>query len=139
MSDESNEQFAVRYLDKRIDAIAERLRDLARRVERSKVAGLERPPASYGNVASEVQNEVLWGLANLHLDQLTVAAANADRGRTDARDQPVATCVCCTLTDCGDRRGHINVVGIENTEWGPEKYDRCNCGRDWPCEKAAAG
>lgn len=86
MADETNEQFAVRYLDKRIDAIAERIRDLAARVERSKVAGLDRPPASYGNVAAEVQHEALWGLANLHLDQLTVAAASADRGRVEDQD-----------------------------------------------------
>lgn len=46
------------------------------------------------------------------------------------------TCVCCNPGDCGDRRGHIEVVGVENTEFGPENYDRCNCGRDWPCEKA---
>lgn len=39
------------------------------------------------------------------------------------------TCVCCSPGDCGDRDGHVR----NDRDGG----DTCNCGRDWPCEKAA--
>lgn len=45
-------------------------------------------------------------------------------------------CVCCTY-DCGNRQGHVEMVGIENTEFGPERYHRCNCGKDWPCKETS--
>lgn len=65
-----------------------------------------------------------------------VEPVDEDMSAVKALAEP--TCVCCNPGDCGDRRGHIEIVGVENTEFGPENYDRCNCGRDWPCEKASA-
>lgn len=41
-------------------------------------------------------------------------------------------CVCCTY-DCGDRSGHVRSPAYAAVGSG----DRCNCGRDWPCELAS--
>jgi hypothetical protein len=54
-----------------------------------------------------------------------------DEDMTAVRAAADPTCVCCSPDDCGDRRGHVR-----NDRNGAYQ---CNCGRDWPCEKAAAG
>lgn len=54
-----------------------------------------------------------------------------------AHEQPAEKCVCCTH-DCGDRRGHVQVVRIVDM-LGVPAYEvaECNRGRDWPCELAS--
>lgn len=63
---------------------------------------------------------------------LQVFIETAEAEQSNRRDH----CLCCTY-DCGDRSGHVRMVGIDNTEFGPEPYDRCNCGKAWPCSEAS--
>lgn len=69
-------------LRSRMEKISARLRDMADAVDRH-AADIDRVPtpgrASYGSVVASVQHEVLWGVANLSLDGLTSAAADAHR------------------------------------------------------------
>jgi hypothetical protein len=51
-----------------------------------------------------------------------------DEDMSAVRAAAADSCVCCSPGDCGDRQGHVR-----NDRDGS---DLCNCGRDWPCEKA---
>ncbi len=69
----------------------------------------------------------------LEAENVRLRAKLAEIEQIAAAEPPAAgkaTCVCCNPGDCGDRQGHVrnNIPG----EW------LCNCGRNWPCEKAGA-
>lgn len=74
-----------KHLADRIGEIANQLRDLASNVDRYAL-DIEAVPtpgrSSYASIVSNVQHDVLWGLANLHLDNLARTAAEADVART---------------------------------------------------------
>jgi hypothetical protein len=81
---ETAEEFNARWLAQAIEKRASRLRDLADRLDRcaEDVSRIGNPGyATYAADAAEVQNEVAWGVANLHLEQLTTTAADADVAR----------------------------------------------------------
>jgi hypothetical protein len=69
-------------------AVAERLRRMADAVGRSAEdvaeVGTSRAP-TYATIVYNVQHEVLWGLANLNLDNLVSDASEADRIRAEER------------------------------------------------------
>jgi len=110
-------------------AFEDRVEQLAAAIER--LAGKVRAESarSYIDRASYIQHTVLWAVANLNLDNLPRYALQADQAEEKAAQEPTS-CVCCSPGDCGDRRGHVR--DDRNGE------HQCNCGRDWPCEKAGA-
>lgn len=81
MSNDKNartlEGLAADQLISRINTVADRLRSLSDTVRQQQRA----PMRAYADLAAAVQHEVLWGLANLNLDGLTNAAAEADAAR----------------------------------------------------------
>lgn len=86
MADRDMTPVYTNLLQSRIADVALRLRSLAATIDReaSRVSGVPGPGiATYSEIASSVQHEVLWGLANLHLDSLTSNAAEADRLRIE--------------------------------------------------------
>ncbi len=69
-----------RRYQQKLDSIVHDLRSMADAIEREKVwdkPGISGVPR-FANHATQVQHEVLWGLANLGLDNLTTNAAEAD-------------------------------------------------------------
>ncbi len=83
----THEEYGTRFLGEKIQRIAAGLRDLADAVERrtDEIGRVGRPGLpSYARIAQDVQHEVLWWLANLHLDSLTTDAYEADYGRLTA-------------------------------------------------------
>jgi hypothetical protein len=83
-TDPTRERMHVLYRDEFATAIRrqeERLRDLADQLDRyaSDVYSVPTPGRpNYVTIAVSVQHDVLWGLANLNLDNLTTRAAEAD-------------------------------------------------------------
>jgi hypothetical protein len=80
------EPFYAGQVTRRLAAISARLHDLAEAVAREATRVPEvgrRGAASYATIASRVQHELLWAFPALHLDQLTDAAADADRVRAE--------------------------------------------------------
>lgn len=74
----------INSFGEKLDGIADRLRRLAEDVDRAR-SGVGKPGAmvgSYAEIAAEVQHTVLWGMANLNLDNLTIAARRADEATT---------------------------------------------------------
>lgn len=65
-----------RYRDA-VVTVADRLRDMADRVEREglRIAG---PGRSYGKAASSAIHELTWGVANANVERLVSDAADAD-------------------------------------------------------------
>jgi hypothetical protein len=89
MSNLSHEAMAASHFKNRIERVVANLRRMADAVEREGQRVTDGPSA-YANVASSIQHTVLWGLANLHLDALTNAAANADEGRREDKQRAEA-------------------------------------------------
>lgn len=52
---------------------------------RTLVSGLEDRPERFTGIASEVTHDILWGLANLHLDHLTSKAGEIETTAADIR------------------------------------------------------
>lgn len=80
----SYEEYAVTYFDEKAENIATYLERLAENV-RSRISTAEggdgEPIRTYGELARDIQSDILWGIANLGLDRLAVFAATADAGR----------------------------------------------------------
>lgn len=120
MSDEqSNERVAAEFMARRIRSAATRLRSLADDLDRhakdAEMVGQPQRPSSYAQVASTVQHDVLWGLANMSLDGLTTDAGDADIARATAEDtsivasaEPAAQPAACAI---GDVRSAVECDG----------------------------
>lgn len=79
-TDITNEGIAARLMYARLTKMSARLRTLADAVDShantiTRTTGPHRP---YSRVASDVQGEILWAVANLNLAELTNDAAEAD-------------------------------------------------------------
>jgi hypothetical protein len=72
-------EWQARYLResfaKNVGAITARLRQLAEDIEQHGERYADDPLRA----AAVIQNEIMWGMANLHLDALTSAAADYER------------------------------------------------------------
>lgn len=79
------EEFCAQQLARRAHGIAARLRDLAESVEREAtrgVANIGKPGwVSYASVAGAIQHEIATTLFNLHVEELTTDAYDADAAR----------------------------------------------------------
>lgn len=67
---------------RRLAALADRLRELAESVETfgTRLTNVRDPGVpDYSRAARDVVHEVMWGLANAHLDAVVEAASDADR------------------------------------------------------------
>lgn len=93
MQNESIAEIYAKQLAGRVDSVAARLRRLAEDAERAANAVRQVPDqaipttlptvgrASFTGVVADLQHEILWGLANLNLDNLIRDAAEADLTR----------------------------------------------------------
>lgn len=84
------QQKSAEILANRIARVAADLRVLADRCESyaRQTTSTDQPPASFANIASGVQHQLLWGVANLAMDSLVQAAYDADAARADATRTP---------------------------------------------------
>jgi predicted phage-related endonuclease len=74
---------AAEYYAERLDEVVSRLHNLAERVAMEgrarRIGGLEDSDFDFLHAAGRVLNDVTWGVANLHLETLLSAAADAYR------------------------------------------------------------
>lgn len=85
---------SARFYNEHVQRVANGLRSIARTIERVGLVpdGEEdhhpltgQRHSRFATAAANVQHEVIWGLANLHPDNLTTYAAEADRGVISTR------------------------------------------------------
>jgi hypothetical protein len=79
---------ARQRLERNVGSVVRRLHDLADRIARESINGIERAvegKATYAQVAAMVAHEVTWGVANTNLSNVIDAADSADQMRADKK------------------------------------------------------
>lgn len=115
--DRTTERVSAEFMARRIRSAANRLRSLADDLERhakdAETVGQPQRPSSYAQVASTVQHDLLWGMANMGLDGLTTDAWDADAARitVEPADTPALATPEPATCAIGDVRSAVECDG----------------------------